>query len=79
MAKVGGMIWVRASRSLGTPREKCVVLQILHKPGEIPQYPNGLLKVVPKANQTPMQEFNCCFKGYVYSGPPLNGYLVEFP
>lgn len=81
--KVGKRIWVRASKSLGSPRVKATVVAIEHRPGEIPQYPNGLLGVVCDDENT--EDLMGClygttvdFNGTVYSGPPLNGFLVEF-
>lgn len=79
MLKVGSEIYVRASESLGSPDAQCVVVEIEHEPGEIPQYPDGLYLVHPVGMSGPDEHFNCCAKGYVYSGPPLHGFLVCFP
>lgn len=82
--KVGKRIWVRASKSLGTPRSKATVVKIIHQPGGVAAYPDGLLGVVcDDENKADLQgcEFGTTvdFKGCVYSGPPCNGYLVMFP
>lgn len=85
----GGRIWVRPSESLGTDGVMATIMSIRHMPGEIPQYPDGLLAVLPDDADKDEKEFyeqhpdgeatTVDFNGYVYSGPPLDGYLVMFP